>query len=218
MNTEVLHIGIAFFVGVVSAFSFKKIVHCFAKHDESQLEMNFKSFLLHLALIIALSLGLLWRFHFTVIYGFMMYLFLYLYISAYIDYKIKMVYTVLNFFAGVIGVLFLIYTFFTHVNRMIDWFSILIFLTVMCLSKKLKLFGGGDFELFLVEVIYIYALPVVLFPIQKMLFIMALSILLQFVLHYKEIDFFNHRLQLKEPVELIPAILISSVINLLVIL
>lgn len=214
MELQSIYIGIALMVGGLSSLIFHYTIVFFSK-DNNKIAAKRNFLILYTGLMIELNLGLLAKYRLTVIYGFLAFLMLYLSICAFIDYKTKTVYSILNLIAGSAGVLFYVYMAIAYeVWKQLDLISVCIFAVVLWISKTKNLFGGGDADVFLVLTIYMCALPDMLSPIEESLFIMIVAVLIQFFVHIKKVDFPHWRL--KEPVAFVPAIFFSTVINLLI--
>lgn len=214
MEFQVIYILIGILMGSMSEIVFKHTNEFFAKHDGNKIVVTHKLLAMYAALMFGLNVALLVKYGFSVTYWCLAYLLVYLSICAYIDYKTQMVYTILSLFAGIIGGFYYIYTIFRYDTlEHLSGVDLVIFIVIMSIAKKRELFGAGDWDVFMVIAIYVCALPQETFPIERVLLIMLLSMGVQFILGFKKIDFPHFRL--REPMALVPAIFVSTIINLL---
>lgn len=206
---------VAVFAGVMSACIFGYINAFFAKHDNNNIVVTHNVLIIYTVMMAGMNVGLQIKYGLTLSYLFLMLLVLYLSICAYIDYKIQMVYTLLSIMAGVFGLIFFAYTAYTYQTwKNISLLDAVVFAVIMAVCKVKNLFGGGDWDVFVVIAIYICALPSEVFPVTKVLLIMTISILLQFIVNIRNYDFKRGRL--KEAVALVPSIFVSVAVCLFV--
>lgn len=215
VEIQIAYIVIALLVSGVSVIVFKKVNEFFSKYDNNEIVVTNKLLVLYMTLMFGLNFLLLNKFELTITYVFIFFLILYLSICSYIDYKIKMVYTVLSVVAGTIGLIFFIYAGFTcHAWERLNYADVIAFAVVMGVCKVKKLFGGGDWDVFLVITLFICSLPNIYFPIEKVLFIMLIASIIQLIATLDKVEF--PKMKLKESTAFVPSIFLSVVINLLI--
>lgn len=197
--------------GCISVMLLYAVTLVFSYIDEYSFKPGKKELVIYTLIMCLVNYLLIRKFGISIEYIFAALLSLYLCITAYIDKKIKMVYTVLNILFGLIGFMFLLYSCSEYsIYERLD-INILIFAMVMLMSKVFNLYGAGDFEIFLVLSMYIFAIPAdVYMPSEKMLAIMATSVIVQILTNIKSVDLKHMRF--KEALPLAPGIFISAIL------
>ncbi len=208
-----MKLHIAIITGILMSAFFFMTVKFYKRHDENnKLSINLKIALCYMFFMTLLSFALqsvniVWEEYICASL-----LISYMSISAYIDYRQMEIYTSFNLLGLIIGAMCLIYTVSKMQIGYIDIYSLGIWSLVLIISKIFKAFGSGDFEVLIVESIYIIAMPSMgELKGGGMLLIIMMAYVIQFVSHFNEIDF--PTLKLKNPVAFIPALFGATVIN-----
>lgn len=203
-------------IGVMSSIFFKLINEFYAKHDANRIKITFKIMICQGILIMMISAGVIYKYDYSVVSCFLLFFMWYLSVTAYIDYKTKMVYSSLNVFALLAGIIFFSYSLrYYNVWKNMDIGSLVIWIIFLVVCKALHLYGAGDFDVLMVETIYFCSIPEIRQPIGgTLLFVMMGALGVHFIIHYKEIDFLH--LKLKKSVAFVPAIFISTIINIFI--
>lgn len=155
-----MKLHIAIITGILMSAFFFMTVKFYKRHDENnKLSINLKIALCYMFFMTLLSFALqsvniVWEEYICASL-----LISYMSISAYIDYRQMEIYTSFNLLGLIIGAMCLIYTVSKMQIGYIDIYSLGIWSLVLIISKIFKAFGSGDFEVLIVESIYIIAMP-----------------------------------------------------------
>ncbi len=205
--------------GAISTILFEVIVDLYSQFDDSRIAITKRKFTLlaYEALMIFINALLFYKYGGTVTTAFLSFFLWYLSLAGYIDHKTKMVYSSYNVVALLMGIILLVYTWKQYdISGILSDGSLIIWFLFLIICKGLHLYGAGDFDVLLIETVYFCCIPGVRQPIGgTMLFVVLGALGLQFIIHYKEIDFVH--LRLKNSVAFVPALFLSSLVNILII-
>lgn len=197
---------------LIGITSFYKAIE-FINKNETDIKIDVKNKGL-ISILVALSTTLLYLKYKTNIEFYMyFYVSIYLLITAYIDYKTKNVYTILNYITMIVGIFFLFYQKSIEVDINITIICVIIYTIFVKVGGYFDWFGGGDTEIFIALSIFVSSINMNLFPLVILLINMILSNLILIISNIKNIDV--KRLKLKEPKAFAPSIAISTMILIL---
>lgn len=202
--------------GVLCSIFFKLTIQFYAKHDDNKITLPLKTVLFQGIWMALLGAGVMDKYGYSDVSCFLLFLIWYLSVTAYIDAKIKMVYTSFNVFALCVGIVFLI----SSMGNGDTWNdmdipSLFIWLAFLAVCRLFRLFGEGDFDVLAIVTVFFCSIPEIRQPVGgTLLFVVAGALTVQFIIHYREVDWRHFRLKNKEA--FVPAIFVSVIINLFI--
>lgn len=113
----------------------------------------------------------------------------YLVVNAYIDFKTKKIYSILNYIVILLGVLLIFYD--NAFNIKIICINLILYFCLLLIEKKLKLFGNGDFEMLIATSLFLinhsFFTTLYLFPLEILLWQILISILIFCTFNFRDV-------------------------------
>lgn len=136
---------------ILAIFIFKKVIF-FINENDLEVDLNLKkidkNFIL-LAYFIFISM-FFYKYKLSIAFVFYYITIVYLIITAYIDFKTRYIYTIINVFFGIISFLFLMYLISINIDIRDSIRGIFLTVIISVLFSKLKVWNWGDTEMFIV--------------------------------------------------------------------
>lgn len=167
-----------------------------------------KENIINVALIMLVSILLSFKFS-DKTYFYYCYLSLYLIITAYIDSKTKLIYSIFNYITMIIGITFII----NNGNSIeFNLINVIIYAVIILIFDKMKCFGGGDTELF-ISISFFMCNNSNKLPLEIMIANVLLSNTVMIIFNFKNINF--KKIKLKEHIAFAPSIAVSTMLIIL---
>lgn len=139
---------------------------------------------------------------------------IYLMITAYIDFKTKYVYTILNIITGCLGIIYLIIKCSTISELINSSIYIGIFTLITFIFTKFNAYGAGDNDIYIVISLFLYKSSYGIFNLEIMLinilFSNIIAIILVVLTNITKIEW--KKLKFKDEIAFVPSISIATLI------
>jgi len=177
---------ISLIFSILGAICVVEVVDILGRVDnEEKLKMNNKEKGI-LVLMVFLSTFLIYhKYKFSVEFIFYFYLSIYLIITAYIDYKIKKVYCILNILTIFVALIFMMYHLYMGIDISYIIISVIIYSCFSCLLRIFKFYGGGDNEIYIAIGYFVASLSYSHLPLTTLMINMLVSNLVLILINVK---------------------------------
>lgn len=164
---------------ILSSHIFEKVIKFISLQDENIVLKNSEKVIVIISYLIVIYLFSI-KYRSNLVFIFYYLTILYLIITAFIDFKIKYVYCILNVFMGINSIIYLIYLLYINVNIVPNIKGILITLIISTIFSKLDVWGWGDSEIF-IAIAPIIATGGIIYILINFIIAMALSGLINII-------------------------------------